>query len=367
MTLPRSRYVHDGQEGVYHCFSRCVRRAFLCGFDPFSKKDFSHRKKWLVDRLKFLSSIFAIDVCAYAVMDNHYHTVLRTRPDILASWPDQEIAKRWLTLFPQHHDLSGSPLPPDQKNISALTDSAQRIAQLRLRLCSLSWFMGRLNEFIARSANKEDNVKGKFWESRFKSQTLLDDAATAACMAYVDLNLIRAGLASSPEDCNFTSIQERIRTWYHDSITSPPIPPPQISLPLTSPSQPPNTTTLSSSALYPIFSLNSTPASTCWLCPIQSDPLRRGILHLTAPEYFILLNHSARMLRSNNLMPLHADIIPILLRLRANPDAWIDTISHFGSKFRLAAGLLPNLRRFANQLGRHWLKGLVTARLAFAP
>jgi hypothetical protein len=89
-------------------------------------------------------------------------------------------------------------------------------------------------------------------------------------------------------------------------------------------------------------------------------------MQLTAAEYFILLNYSARMLRSNNRIAMHADIMPIMLRLGANPDAWIDTVSHFGSKFRLAAGLLSNLRRFADQLGRHWLKGLVTARIAFA-
>ena len=85
MALPRSQYVQEGQEGVYHCFSRCVRRAFLYGFDAITHRDFSHRKAWLVDRLRHLAAIFAIEVCAYAVMENHYHTILRTRPDIVAS------------------------------------------------------------------------------------------------------------------------------------------------------------------------------------------------------------------------------------------------------------------------------------------
>ena len=66
MGLPRSTYVKDGHEGVYHCFCRCVRRAFLCGFDPVSQRDFSHRKTLLLDRLRQLAAIFAIDVCAYA-------------------------------------------------------------------------------------------------------------------------------------------------------------------------------------------------------------------------------------------------------------------------------------------------------------
>ena len=213
MALPRSKYIQDGQEGVYHCFSRCVRRAFLYGFDPLTSRDFSHRKAWLVERLRLLAALFAIEVCAYAIMENHYHLILRTRPDIVALWSDREVATRWLTLFPQHRDISGAPMPPTEKEITALADRPERIAELRKRLCSLSWFMGRLNEFIARAANREDKVKGRFWESRFKCQALLDDAATACCMVYVDLNTICAGLAGTPEESDYTSIQERIRAW----------------------------------------------------------------------------------------------------------------------------------------------------------
>jgi putative transposase len=162
MALPRSRYVREGQEGMYHCFSRCVRRAFLYGFDAITRRDFSHRKVWLVDRLRHLTAIFAIEVCAYAVMENHYHTILRTRPDIAAAWSNREVAIRWLTLFPRHHGLLGAALPPAEEDIRALEHCPERIAALRQRWCSLSWFMGRLNEFIARAANKEDGVKGRF-------------------------------------------------------------------------------------------------------------------------------------------------------------------------------------------------------------
>src|SRR5512136_3496547 len=122
MALPRSHYVQEGQEGVYHCFSRCVRRAFLNGFNPVTHRDFSHRKAWLVNRLRHLAAIFAIEVCAYAIMENHYHTILRTRPDLVALWSDYEVATRWLTLFPHHRDPNHIPLPPAEKEIRALTD-----------------------------------------------------------------------------------------------------------------------------------------------------------------------------------------------------------------------------------------------------
>jgi len=364
MTLPRSKYVQEGQDGVYHCYSRCVRRAFLCGFDAQSGRDFSHRKAWLVDRLRFLASIFAIDVCAYAVLQNHYHVILRICLEIAAAWSDREVAIRWLTLFPIQHQ------PPSEAQISALADCPERIAVLRKRLCSLSWFMGRLNEFIARAANKEDNVKGRFWESRFKCQALLDEAATAACMVYVDLNLIRAGLAPTPEESDFTSIQERIRAWQNE-MTSKAL----ITSELTQ--QDPNGP---SAEIMPVsedkrgipgsipeaIPVGSLYPSSLWLCPIQSDTHRRGILQMTEADYFNLVDQSGRLLRADKPGAIDPQLAPILLRIGANPQAWIDTISRFGPKFRLAAGLIASLRDFADKLGRRWLVGISAARTAFA-
>lgn len=334
MGLARREYVKEGQEGVYHCFSRCVRRAFLCGRDPVTQRNFSHRKAWIVDRLRELAAIFAIEVCAYAVMENHYHTILRTRPDIVASWSDLEVATRWLTLFPHHDGLKDT----NEKQIAVLAQNPERIAELRKRLCSLSWFMGRLNEFIARAANKEDNVKGRFWESRFKCLDLLDEAAMAACMVYVDLNPIRAGLASTPEDSDFTSIQERIRAWAKETREDE---------------------DMANSADTPGV------PSALWLCPISSDPGRRGCLQMTESEYFDLVDRSGRILRSGKRGVMDPGLEPILLRMGANPQAWMDTISHFESRFRLAAGLLSSLRNFAGQIGKQWFSGVAAARIAF--
>ena len=373
MGLPRSSYVREGEEGVYHCFSRCVRRAFLCGFDPLTLRDFSHRKAWLVERLRNLAAIFAIEVCAYAIMETHYHCVLRTRPDIVALWSDWEVATRWLTLFPRHRDMNGSPLPPLEEEIRALADCPERIALLRKRLCSLSWFMGQLNESIARAANKEDKVKGRFWEARFKCQALLDEAAITACMVYVDLNPVRAGLAGTPEESDFTSIQERIRAWQKETtISAAPseaavqnmhaasfangLPMPEDSAQIQDP-VPGRLATMANSHYS---------SAAGWLCPIQSDSEQRGILNMTAAEYFDLVDMSGRMTRSDKRGAVDAELAPILLRIGANPDAWLETVTRFGSRFRIAAGLLANLRKFADQIGRRWLKGVAASRIAFA-
>jgi hypothetical protein len=294
-------------------------------------------------------------------MDNHYHTILRTRPDIAACWSNREVAIRWLTLFPRH-DVG---VPPTEEQICALADCPERIAILRKRLSSLSWFMGRLNEFIARAANKEDEVKGRFWEARFKCQALLDEAAIVACMVYVDLNPIRAGLAATPEESDFTSIQERIRAWHSQTMPTGSVPseaaqniPGDIS---TS-----EETTDSFNAIpegLPVDALDAPALSAAWLCPIHSD---RGILQMTAAEYIDLVDRSGRILRSGKPGTIDTDLAPILLRIGAKPEAWIDTISRFGSRFHLAAGLLSSLRSFADQLGRHWLNGASAARTAFA-
>lgn len=351
MGLPRSRYVKEGEEGLYHCFSRCVRRAFLYGYDAVTNRDFSHRKAWLVERLKYLAAIFAIEVCAYAIMGNHYHVILRIRPDIVALWSDWEVATRWLTLFPRRRSRRGAAGGSSmEEDIRALASCPERIAKLRRRLCSLSWFMGRLNEHIARAANREDGVKGRFWESRFKSQALLDEAALTACMVYVDLNPVRAGLAATPEESDFTSIQERIRAWQIERLGDDSAAGPSAQDVRAAQDSDPGTP--------------SDPAS--WLCPISSDSSRRGILQMTQEEYFELVDHSGRAARPDGGGVIPADLAPILTRIGANPDAWVETISKFGSNFCMAAGLLVNLRSFAHIVGRCWLKGLTNARISFA-
>ena len=319
--------------------------------------------------MRYLAAIFAIEVCAYAVMETHYHSILRTRPDIVALWSDREVATHWLTLFPQHRHISGAPMPPVEKDITALADRPERIAELRKRLCSLSWFMSRLNEFIARAANKEDKVKGRFWESRFKCQALLDEAATACCMVYVDLNPIRAGLAATPEESDFTSIQERIRAWRKTTMTAGAAPSKEVGQPINHESVGKRTTVPENAAAIsdPIpddLSIWAHPSDD-WLCPIQSESGRRGILQMTPAQYFDLVDKSGRMMRSGKLGAIDADLEPILRRIGANPDAWFGTVSRFGSKFRLAAGMVSSLRNFADRLGRRWLQGAAMARTVF--
>ena len=99
-TYARGQIVVEDSVGVYHCIARCVRRAFLCGIDPYTGQDYSHRKEWILERLRDLAGLFAIEVCGYSVMSNHLHLVLRNRPDIAEQWSADEIALRWCRVFP---------------------------------------------------------------------------------------------------------------------------------------------------------------------------------------------------------------------------------------------------------------------------
>ncbi len=194
----------------YHCISRCVRRAFLCGEDTFSGKNYEHRRQWIVDRLKELTSVFAIDICSYAVLSNHTHTVLYVDKTRAEAWTETEVVERWTAFYKSNQlverYLAGETTTQAERDVAAIN-----IETWRTRLYDLSWFMRGLNEFIARKANEEDNCTGRFWEGRFKNQALLDEAAILICMQYVDLNPIRAGIAETPEGSDFTSIQERMQ------------------------------------------------------------------------------------------------------------------------------------------------------------
>ncbi|NKN33109.1 transposase [Marichromatium bheemlicum] len=212
MTRPRASLVSLSDTPWYHVVTRCVRRAYLCGFDRLTGRSFEHRRGWVELRLRQLAGVFAIDVAAYAVMSNHVHLVVRVDADRAAGWSDTEVLRRWRCLFrgPVVVERFLSPATRAEMTEAELDGVAGLVETYRARLADLSWFMRVLNESIARAANREDGVRGRFWEGRFRSQAILDETALLAVMAYVDLNPIRAGIAETPEESAHTGIAARI-------------------------------------------------------------------------------------------------------------------------------------------------------------
>ena len=211
MTRARQQQIILSETPWYHLVNRCVRRAFLCGVDSISGQNYGHRREWIEQLMFKLASVFSVDIAAFAVMSNHYHLVIRVDADQAQNWSDQEVFERWTQLFTGPSYLQ-TYLNQPERSPAAMQPKIDELAQTyRERLMDLSWYMRTLNESIARMANKEDGVKGHFWEGRFKSQALLDEQAILSVMAYVDLNPVRAAMSETLTESDHTSIQRRLQ------------------------------------------------------------------------------------------------------------------------------------------------------------
>ena len=309
MTRPRKQQVAIEDTPYYHIVSRCVRRAFLCGTDSASGQCYDHRRLWIEHRIRLLSSLFGIDIGAYAVMSNHLHIVVKLCPETVVGLTQQEVVQRWSCLFKcpllVQRWRNGEMLPPPEQ---ATVDDC--IAEYRRRLASLSWFMKCLNEPIARQANQEDACTGHFWEGRYKSQPLLTEEALLACMAYVDLNPIRARMADTPETSDHTSIKERIT--------------PEFDL---------------AAAVQEQITLGALLAFDLPLKPLLEfegevrDDEQHGIL-FSLEDYLHLVDATGRCVREGKRGSIPANLPPFLQRLTIDSDTWLSNATPFEALYR---------------------------------
>jgi len=308
MPRPRSTLISLEDTPYYHCCSRVVRRAFLCGDDKYTGKNYDHRRGWVETQILKLTEIFAIDVAAYAVMSNHLHIVLYIDIETVNSWSDREVVEQW------HRCFNGTALTQkfakgkviDEYQVHQLK---HLIATYRSRLCDISWFMRCLNEPIARQANFEDNCTGHFWEGRFKSQALLDEAAVLACMTYVELNPIRAKMASTPEQSDYTSLKLRVTAGLKGE-------------------QP--------KKLLPF---------------IGNERMRqpKGI-NFSLKDYLELVDETGRIIRDGKRGAISANAENILNRLNIPAENWLKIITEFGTLFHGPVGTLQELSRYYEHL-----------------
>ena len=193
-----------------HLYNRCIDGAYLCGSDSGTGKDYSYRRKWISDRLEQLASIYLINILAFNILDNHLHWVVLTLPDEVKKLSDRDVAVRWLSLHPGRELDEFVCADPTEAQISEFLGDPEKIRTVRANLSSPSSFMKDLCEPISKRDNKEDGRKGHFWQDRFKGKRLLDMLAILVCVAYVDLNQLRAGMAASLRESNHSSIQARV-------------------------------------------------------------------------------------------------------------------------------------------------------------
>ena len=287
MPKPRSQQISLLDTPNYHICSRTVRKAFLCGVDKDTGVSFEHRSEQV------------------------------------KKWSTVEVLNRWHRLFKgtlltkryqdskDTHTLSSVEL--------AMVESTTEI--YKQRLIDISWFMRSLNEPIARQANKEDNCTGHFWEGRFKSQALLDEGALLACMAYVDLNPVRAGIAPTPEQSNYTSIQLRIKAAIKGK-------------------QP-----------------------TALLSFIGNEHQQKPTgIHFSLQDYLTLVDESCHVLRDDKQAAIHPKTLKILTRLHINNESWLKLITNFEGIFTGAVGTAEHLCEFSEHVGLQRTYGIANAQ-----
>ncbi len=373
MATARRLLVDPGSSGVFHCTSRCVRRAFLCGRDNYSGRDYEHRRGWIRDRLRELAGLYAVEIHSYSVMSNHVHVVVRTLPGRAAAWGLAPLAAA--VSRPVGPAGAGQAAAGRGRGGARPVRDHEKLARCRARLANLSWFMRSLNEPIARRANREDECTGHFWEGRFDCQRLEDAGAVLACMVYVDLNPVRAGLAETPEDSAFTSAQDRaVACRARRQIERAPDQP--------SPEQ----------ARW-IAGARATARRDAWLAPLggggsatgpdgadrpgaadgrrRDAPLRpppsmSQLPTIDLERYLELLDWTGRQIRSDKRGSLSADLRPALERLELDVERWVANVEHFGGLFCRVAGTLRRLRAMAQATGRAWLRGHAGARRLYA-
>ena len=328
MARARNSLIDLSATPYYHCISRCVRRAYLCGDDPYSGKNFDHRRQWLVERIKLLTSVFSIGLAAYSVMSNHYHAVFKVNKEDAELWSMDEVINRWYRLY------HGNPLV-DLYLKGEITEGAglvrvQQIAEIwRTRLYDISWLMRNLNEFVARKANKEDGCSGRYWEGRYKSQALLDETALLSCLMYVDLNPVRAGIADSLSTSDYTSIKERIaQLKAHNQVISKGLKNKDITVP----EQP--------HQLLAFGSVNDKQALPFYLS-----------------DYLELADWSGRAIHPQKRGAISTNQSKILAELAIDEDFWLEAIKNFRRQYGSFAGGEFVLKQCANQHHKCWYKG----------
>lgn len=346
MTQSRKNQICLDATPFYHCYVRCVRRAFLCGDDYSNGHNYDHRKQWIVSRLKFLAYVFSIDICAYAVMSNHYHVVLHVDKERALAWSKEEVAERWMQLYKGHLLVDrwlANPASIDKATMEVVNEI---IEEWRGRLFDISWFMRGVNECIARMANDEEGCKGRFWEGRYRSQALLDEGALLSCMAYVDLNPVRADMANNLADSDFTSIQQRLFDYskykVNKSLAEKRV----------------NKRVAEQKVLKKDLALEKQAEAPLMRFDGGSHTSIHYALPFTREDYFDLVDKTGRVIRDDKRGVINAHHLPIIQSFGIDPDKWIDHVRNFGRRYAFCAGTSDNIINFAQQFEKRWSKGI---------
>ncbi len=319
MAVARKQIVNLNTTTYYHCTTRCVRGEYLCGQDRISGKNYLHRRQLIIDRIAFLARYFCIDICAYAVMENHYHLVLRVNRDKAKRLNINQVYDLYTSIYKTSKPLAQAFFDKNaSKQLKRMAKAT--ILKWRARLYDMGWFMRSLNEFIAKQANAEDGKKGHFWASRYYSQALLDRSSLLTCMAYVDLNQIRSAQCSSLDSCLFSSIRQRLAQTQQSPESS-------------------------------MHEHRSLP------CLLGFENTGSDGIDFSLQSYVNLVEVSGKVVREGKRGYLLDEHQGLLKELQLNEDSWTLLISKFEGMFHHFAGLPKKLNEHAGASGKLFHKG----------
>lgn len=370
--LARVEVFAPDEIAIVHVMNRTVRRCFLLGIDPLTGKNYDHRKQWLETELRRLAAQFGIDLLCHAILSNHFHLVLRSRPDVVATWDDTDVARRWLRLCPLRKDDQGRAIEPSEFELNTIRNDPTRLAAIRSRLSDISWWMRLLSQNIAQRANRDDQEVGKFWQARYRAVRLLDETAVLACAAYVDLNPIRAAICETLEASDYTSVQKRIAAIaaVHGAV--------QASGPASIGPAGDDSKVVEAGVTAPGpdsgkgVAIDAASLADAYLSPLEIDERSdsvgpcshaggrrasdKGFLPLTTGAYIELLDWTAREIRRDKRGSTPTSMQPIFERLGVSGEVWCGLVQNFGRLFYAVAGQPEQIDTRRSGDGKHRYK-----------
>ena len=191
--MRRSRIKVDG-EGFYHVVSRIGGRRFLLD---------DKEKGILLGMIRRAAAFSGVEVYTYAIMDNHFHLLVRVSAKSEVS--EEELRRRVVALYGAERAgrLFGEWAKRERKGKSAAVEAEKE--RLKKRMHDLSQFCKTFKEAFTQDYNRRHDNTGTIWEGRFKSLLLEGSARALLTVAgYIHLNPVRAGTAEKAEEATHT-------------------------------------------------------------------------------------------------------------------------------------------------------------------
>lgn len=321
MATARKYQIYLDLTPYYYCTNKCInkkeRRTFLSGTDPKTKINYDKRKLWVINKIEELQKIFSISICSYAVVEDSYHLVVKSNHEEVNLLSNEEIINRWSKIFISFPPFVQQYISGELKAKTKIKKAEKSISEMRIKMADISWFMRCLNEDIARTANVEDNVAGRFWHQRYETKALLDKTAIIIAMNYVDLLPIINNEVTTLAKCS-TSVKARIKTHKNNKEKT-------------------------------------------FLLPIKTK-YKANSIDFDLDDYINIINWTSKGILGKQPKKIKDEILASFKKLPINFETWTNLTQNFVNKTSFAVGNPSNLNNFNITTGKKFCKSISFSR-----